>query len=186
MFQDLSDHPISRVEWVDVNLLNANDYNPNHVQDPEMRLLAFSLTRQGWIQPILVHEREDGTLVIIDGFHRHTLLKTNKEVWAMTRGLAPIVKMKMTEAERMLLTIRINRAKGNHAAIRMHEIVHKLVHQHGMTVKAIGEEIGADKDEVETLLVENVFEAKKTKEHNYSKAWIPTDCVEHGMAGGTA
>lgn len=174
--------PIDRVEWVDVNLLTANDYNPNHVMQPEMKLLAFSIQQQGWIQPILVWP-EPGTdkLVIIDGFHRHLVTKTFKEIWAMTGGKVPVVKMDMTVPERMLLTIRINRAKGNHAAVKMHEIVSSLVNDHGYTIDAVCKEIGADKSEVAVLLAENVFAAKQVDSFNYSRSWAPKGVVNHGM-----
>lgn len=176
------DHPISRVEWVDVNLLDANDYNPNHVMEPEMALLALSMTKQKWIQPILVWPNEvSGRLEIIDGFHRHLVVKRNKQVWGMTGGLVPVVRMPMPVAERMLLTIRINRAKGNHTAVKMHEIVAALVNEHLMEPREIATEIGADRSEIETLMAENVFELKKVDETNYSKSWFPKTVVEHGM-----
>lgn len=174
--------PIDQICWVDVNELSANDYNPNHVMAPEMKLLAFSILQQGWIQPILVWpDPETGKLVIIDGFHRHMVTKTNKDVWAMTLGKVPVVKMDMTVPERMLLTIRINRAKGNHAAIRMHDIVSSLVNDWNYTADAVGKAIGADKSEIQVLLAENVFAAKKVDDVNYSKGWAPKGVINHGM-----
>jgi ParB-like chromosome segregation protein Spo0J len=179
----VANQPINQVQWVDVNLLTANDYNPNHVMQPEMKLLAFSITQQGWIQPILVWPEPDSDrLVIIDGFHRHLVTKTFKEVWAMTEGKVPVVKMDMSVAERMLLTIRINRAKGNHAAVRMHEIVYALVNEHNYTPIDICNAIGADISEVNILLAQNVFEAKKVNEFNYTRAWFPKGVEVHGMS----
>lgn len=180
--EDFSDHPISRVEWVDINMLDANDYNPNHVMEPEMALLALSMTKQKWIQPILVWPRP-GTdrLEIIDGFHRHLVVKRNKQVWGLTGGKVPVVRMIMSVPERMLLTIRINRAKGNHTAIKMHDIVASLVNDHNMNPPEIAKEIGADRSEIETLMADNVFVLKQVDEMNYSKSWFPKTVVEHGM-----
>ena len=162
--------PISNVEWVDVEKLSANDYNPNVVFSKEMELLKFSLLRQGWIQPILVTQ----DFVIIDGFHRASLAKADKEVAAMTGAKVPVVVMHLTEPERMLLTIRINRAKGSHIAIKMSDIIKALVNEHGMPVKDICKEIGATKDEIELLMMENVFKKHNVdKESKYSKAWVP-------------
>lgn len=174
--------PVDNIEWVDVNLLDCNDYNPNYVQSPEMSLLAFSILKQGWIQPILVWPVPGGDrFVIIDGFHRHLLCKTNKRVWAMTDGRVPVVKMEMTEAERKLLTIRINRAKGSHAAFKMHEIVVSCIKDHGLSVANVCEAIGADADEVNTLLAEDVFEKKQVDKFNYSRAWVPPQLKVWGM-----
>lgn len=167
---DIKNMPISNVEWVDVEKLSANDYNPNVVFSKEMELLKFSLLRQGWIQPILVTQ----DFVIIDGFHRASLAKADKQVAAMTDGKVPVVIMQLTDPERMLLTIRINRAKGSHIAIKMSDIIKSLVNEHGMPVADICKEIGATKDEIELLMMENVFKKHNVnKESKYSKAWVP-------------
>ena len=164
----LDDQPISNVKWVDVNLLQSNDYNPNVVFSEEMKLLKFSIVKQGWIQPILCTK----DYVIIDGFHRATLAKTNPDI--TVDGKIPCVIMDMSEPERMLLTIRINRAKGSHIAIKMSEIIHKLVNDYGLSIEDIKKGIGATKDEVELLLMDNVFQNKKINEQTqYSKAWYP-------------
>ena len=162
--------PISNVEWVDVDKLKANDYNPNVVFSKEMELLKFSIVHQGWIQPILVTQ----DFVIIDGFHRATLAKADKQVREVTNGKVPVVIMNLTEPERMLLTIRINRAKGSHIAVKMSDIIKSLVKDYAIPIKTICNEIGATKDEVELLMLNDIFEKYKIdKNSKYSKAWIP-------------
>lgn len=165
---NIDKQPISNVQWVDVELLNANDYNPNVVFNDEMKLLKFYIIKNGWIQPILV--TQDYT--IIDGFHRATIAKTDKSV--TINGKVPIVMMEMSEPERMMLTIRINRAKGSHVALKMSDIVHKLVNEYGIPMEQLCDGIGARKAEIELLLMDNVFQAKGINESTkYSKAWIP-------------
>lgn len=166
---ELLENPIARVQWVDVDVLSANDYNPNVVFNKELELLKFSILQNGWIQPILVTQ----DMVIIDGFHRASLAKNDKDLRKFTGGKVPVVIMQLTEPERMLLTIRINRAKGSHIAIKMSDIVHTLVDEHGLSVAEICKSIGATKDEVELLLMDNVFKALDTQNHKYSKAWYP-------------
>jgi ParB-like chromosome segregation protein Spo0J len=164
-------HPIDNIQWKSVDSLSSNDYNPNVVFSQEMALLKHSLLSSGWIQPILV--TEDGT--IIDGFHRATLAKTDKEVRALTGGKVPCAVISQSEPERIMLTIRINRAKGSHTAYKMSDCAMSLANVHGLTVAEICEGIGATKDEVELLLCENVFAAKGINESTkYSKAWIPS------------
>jgi hypothetical protein len=79
--------------------------------------------------------------------------------------------MDLNEAERMLLTIRINRAKGNHIAIKMHDIIKQLIDKHELSFDYVGESIGASKDEINLLYKDGVFDALNIKEHKYSKAW---------------
>ena len=42
-------HPIDSIEWIDAELLTANDYNPNVVLRHEFKLLEHSLLKNGWI-----------------------------------------------------------------------------------------------------------------------------------------
>ena len=164
----LNEQPISNVQWVPVEKLQANDYNPNVVFSDEMKLLKYSIEKSGWIQPILVTQ----DYVIIDGFHRATLAKKDKDI--TVDGKVPCVVMNLSEPERMLLTIRINRAKGSHIAVKMADIIHKLVNDYCMSLEAVGHGIGARQEEVELLLMDNVFQKKNiTEESRYSKAWIP-------------
>lgn len=167
---NIENMPISNIEWIDVDELNANDYNPNVVFTKEKELLKFSIIKNGWIQPILTTEEN----IIIDGFHRATLAKTDKEVKELTNGKVPVVRMKLSEPERMLLTIRINRAKGSHIAVKMGDIIKKLINNYGISKKEIMEQIGATKDEIELLMLDNVFKKYEfNEESEYSKAWVP-------------
>lgn len=161
--------PISRIEWIQADTLSANDYNPNTVLKDELKLLKFSMVSTGWIQPILAGSDN----VIIDGFHRHWLSQNDKEVNLIYGGFVPVVKLTLTPAQRMLMTIRINRAKGVHSALKMHEIITKVIKEHGISVETVCQEIGATKDEVNLLLQEGVFTALNIPAHQYSKAWVP-------------
>ncbi len=162
-------HPIENIKWVKAEDLNPNDYNPNVVLNEEMKLLAHSLLLNGWIQPILISQDN----VVIDGYHRYWLTLNDKNVNEMSDGKVPCAVLELTEAERKMLTIRINRAKGSHVAIKMHEIVVSLVKDCGLSIKEIQKGIGATKDEVELLLMDNVFKKLDTASHKYSKAWVP-------------
>ena len=167
---EIEDMPISNTVWVDVNKLQANDYNPNVVLTKEMELLGLSILKNGWIQPVLIID----DYTIIDGFHRSTLVKENKSINKLTNGKVPCVMLNITPPQRMLLTIRINRAKGNHIAYKMHDVIDKLVNEYNIPLDTIAKEIGANKDEIDLLLQENVFTNKNIDEETrYTQAWIP-------------
>jgi len=155
-------HPIESIVWKSPHDLNANDYNPNHVISKEMKLLELSIKKSGWVQAILITEED----VIIDGFHRVTIARVNN--WKV-----PCAVLQMSEAERIMLTIRINRAKGTHVALKMASIMKHLVNDLGVPKSKICEGIGCDKSEVELLLLEDVFEKEDIKSHQYSNAWYP-------------
>lgn len=164
-----ADQPLNNVEWCQTCDLTANDYNPNILFKQELTLLKFSLLKTGWTQPILV--TKEGC--IIDGFHRWMLSDSDSDLISRYNRLVPVIRLDITEPERMLLTIRINRAKGTHQAIRMHDIINSLHHDHHYTVQEIAQGIGGSKEEVKLLLKENVFKALNIENHVYSKAWEP-------------
>jgi ParB-like chromosome segregation protein Spo0J len=171
--------PIDRIEWRDAATLNANDYNPNVVHKPELRLLEFSIVKVGWFQPVLI--ADDGT--IIDGFHRAMLAKDSKALRDKYGGKVPCVVLPLSRVDAMFTTIRVNRAKGTHVALRMSKIVHELIDVHGVDPKQIQQEIGATREEVELLRQDGVFTAKDIKNYKYSQAWYPkraekTDAVD--------
>lgn len=162
-------HPIDNIKWIDVNELSANDYNPNNVFKKEMELLEFSILKQGYIQPILITQDN----VIIDGFHRATIARASKKIHEKYGTKIPCCILNLSEPERMMLTIRINRAKGSHQALKMSHIIKELINKHGLNIEQVGSEIGANKDEIMLLLNDNVFKALKIDKHKYSKAWVP-------------
>lgn len=166
----IEDMPLSKIQWIDVNKLKANDYNPNVVLTNELKLLQLSMLKNGWIQPVLVTQDYD----IIDGFHRSTLCKINKDINKMTDGKVPCVVLNLSKPERILLTVRINRAKGNHIALKMNKLIQELINTYGLSKKYVAENLGATEREIELLLYDDVFDKYKlTEETLYSEAWKP-------------
>src|SRR5690606_23055383 len=46
-------HPVDLVLWVPAESVEANDYNPNTVAPPEMKLLELSIQEDGYTQPVV-------------------------------------------------------------------------------------------------------------------------------------
>ena len=87
-----NEQPVSNVKWVDIDNVQANDYNPNSVAKTEMKLLHTSIMHDGYTQPIVtIYDESIKKYVIIDGFHRYLTCKSNKDVQEMTGGKVPIV-----------------------------------------------------------------------------------------------
>ena len=163
--------PIDLIEWRPAKELKANNWNPNWVFTPELKLLEYSILTQGWIQPILINPND----IIIDGFHRHRLALESPHLQSKYGGLVPTATMNVDDAHAMMLTVRINRAKGSHVAIKMNALVQQLVQDFGLTRNEVAQEMGMTLDEVDLLLMDGVFEAKKIKDWQYSKAWYPAE-----------
>ena len=160
--------PINTIQWLDATELNGNDYNPNVVFTPELKLLERSLLKTGWVQPVLISRDK----IIIDGFHRWRLSQDSKAVKEVYKGKLPCAILDIDRPTAMILTIRMNRAKGSHIAVQMSEIIHQLIDEHHLDPMEIAAEIGATKDEIDLLYQDGVFKMKNIKDYKYSKASI--------------
>lgn len=161
--------PINNVQWVDADELSANDYNPNVVFSPELRSLERNILAIGWVQPVIATTSK----IIVDGFHRTMLSRESKKLRAKYHGKVPCVLFDIPRDEAMILTVRMNRAKGSHVAVRMAEMVKELIDEHGWEVDDLAKQLGATRKEVELLHQDGVFKMRNIKDYKYSKAWYP-------------
>ena len=158
-------HPVSAVRWVPAGQVRANDYNPNSVAPPEMKLLRLSIENDGFTQPIVVWQDEEG-YEVVDGFHRH---RVGKDL-GMTH--LPVVVLNHDRADRgdrMASTIRHNRARGKHGVSAMSDIVQELARRNWGD-KKIAKELGMDADEVLRLKQISGL-AEMFSDQEFSEAW---------------
>ena len=141
--------PVDCVLWVKNETVKANDYNPNSVAPPEMKLLQKSISADWYTQPIVSWFHENINEVI-DGFHRHRVGKECKEIQDRIHGYLPIVRInedRQDKSDRISATIRHNRARGKHKVEAMSDIVLELKRRN-WSDKKIAENLGMDQDEV--------------------------------------
>lgn len=167
---DITLEPLEHLRWMHWSKLKANDYNPNCVQKEELRLLELSILLTRWVQPVLVRA---GDLEIIDGFHRWSLTRDSRALLDRYGGHLPVVTLELSRPQAMLVTVRMNRAKGQHVALRMSDLVRELVEQHGLSGEEVATGIGAHPGEIDLLLSPGAFKARNLKDVPYSKAWVP-------------
>jgi ParB-like chromosome segregation protein Spo0J len=165
------DEPVDMVHWVKNDKVVANDYNPNSVAPPEMKLLERSIEADGYTQPIVSYPRDD-VIEVVDGFHRHRVGKESDIVNSRVMGYLPVVKIKESQEgqnDRMASTIRHNRARGKHKVESMSEIVIALKRRN-WSDKKIGKELGMDPDEV-LRLTQIKGLAEMFEDQDFSEAW---------------
>lgn len=168
----IEDQPINDVLWVPREQLHANDYNPNRVAPPELRLLELSIMEDGWTQPIVGHATGSEEYEVVDGFHRWQVSE-RKKVAALTDGYVPVVVTRNETAEaRRLSTIRHNRARGTHQVLRMAEIVAFLVDSGTVTEEEIMKRLGMEDEEV-TRLLDRGNMLKRASADEFGEAWSP-------------
>lgn len=164
--------PVDCVLWVRAEQLHANDYNPNSVAPPEMRLLQLSIMADGYTQPIVAWPDAEGSYEVVDGFHRNRVGREVGAVRKRVHGRLPIAVInteRTGKEDRIAATIRHNRARGKHQVDAMADIVLDLARRNWSDEK-IATELGMEPDEV-LRLKQITGLAGLFAEREFSQAW---------------
>ena len=167
---NLKTQPVNHIRWVDIEKVQANDYNPNSVAKVEMGLLYTSIKHDGYTQPIVtIYDKEIDKYIIVDGFHRYFVCKSNKDILERNHGKLPIVVIDKDINDRMASTVRHNRARGKHSVNGMSHMVFAML-DNGWKDEDICNHLGMEADELLRLKHITGF-SKLFEDAEYSKAW---------------
>jgi len=152
-------------KMVDINKLVANNWNPNKVAKPEMKLLQKSIEDNGFCFPIAtIYDKEKDIYVIIDGFHRYTVSRDYLKLKEV-----PVVVLDHDVKMQMSATIQFNRARGTHQIPDMSKLVISLLNE-GWGDLEISNHLGMELDEV--IRLKQISGLKEAfANHNFSKSW---------------
>lgn len=162
--------PVYDVKRVPIEKVTSNDYNPNSVAPPEMALLETSIWEDGYTQPVVVvYDSDNDTYVVVDGYHRYSVLRDSKRVNEREQGMLPVVVLDKEIHDRMASTIRHNRARGTHNIELMSTIVSELVEM-GKGDRWICQHIGMSPDEL-LRLKQITGVAALFQSQDFSESW---------------
>jgi len=164
-------HPSLNIQLVKADRIQGNDYNPNKVAPPEMKLLKLSIKKDGVTMPIVVADQSNKNkpYVVVDGFHRTTVIQNDKDINESLCGYVPVSKLNKSIEDRITSTVRHNMARGTHQVELSAKLV-AMLRKHNWTNARIGIELGMDADEVLRLKqVTGLAELFKDKE--FSNSW---------------
>lgn len=161
--------PLDKITWIERDKLKPNNYNPNKVAPPEIKLLKISILEDGWTQPIVINP----DYTIVDGFHRWTV-SGHKEIHELTDGLVPVVMVTpKDDNQQQMATIRHNRARGTHGVLEMSNIVTDMVNS-GLSGQEIMERLMMEKEEVVRLLfMAGIPKSEVFSDKKFSQSWTP-------------
>lgn len=169
-----SQSPVYHIISVPIEKIAPNDYNPNAVAPPELKLLYDSIKQDGYTMPIVCyHNKENDTYIIVDGFHRYRIMLDHPDIYEREGGKLPVSVINKSLDHRMASTIRHNRARGNHDVDLMSNIIKEL-HELGRTDKWIAKHLGMDKDEI-LRLKQITGLAALFRDVEFSNAWEPVE-----------
>lgn len=158
---------------VPIEKVVANNYNPNVVAPPEMKLLELSIWEDGYTMPcVCYYLKDEDKYEIVDGFHRYLVMKTSERIYKREGGMLPVTVIDKDLSERMASTIRHNRARGVHSVELMSGIVSELV-KSGMSDAWIMQHIGMSRDELLRLKqVSGLADLFADKDFGKSDEWV--------------
>lgn len=164
--------PVLCPVMVPAELVQANNYNPNHVDKNNMKLLETSILENGFAFPIVVVFDPDlEKFVIVDGFHRYTILTDYLHCEKL-----PVVVLEQDTSQRIAATVQFNRARGVHQVDLMGDLVRSLFEQ-GQDDEEIAKQLGMEVEEVFRLKqVTGISEIFRNQ--TYSRAWEMQDIEE--------
>lgn len=166
--------PVYHIISVPIEKIVPNDYNPNAVAPPELKLLYDSIKQDGYTMPIVCyHNKENDTYIIVDGFHRYRIMLDHPDIYEREGGKLPVSVINKSLDHRMASTIRHNRARGNHDVDLMSNIIKEL-HELGRSDKWIAKHLGMDKDEI-LRLKQITGLAALFRDVEFSNAWEPIE-----------
>lgn len=170
----MSKSPVYNIQAVPVEKIVPNDYNPNAVAPPEMKLLYDSIKSDGYTMPIVCYyDKLKDSYIIVDGFHRYRIMKEYTDIYERENGLLPVSVIDKPLDQRIASTIRHNRARGSHDVDLMSNIVKEL-HEFGRSDTWIAKHLGMEKDEV-LRLKQITGVAALFKEVDFGQAWEPME-----------
>ena len=160
--------PVYNVIAVPIEKVVANNYNPNVVAPPEMKLLELSIWEDGYTMPcVCYYLKEEDKYEIVDGFHRYLVMKTSERIYDREHGMLPVAVIDKELSGRMASTIRHNRARGTHSVELMCNIVSELVQS------GIRQHIGMSKDELLRMKqISGIADLFADKEFGGSDDWL--------------
>lgn len=149
---------------VPIDKVRANNYNPNSVPRNNMELLEQSIIDNGFCFPVVVvWDPEDEVYVIVDGFHRYTIMKDYLGCQEL-----PVVVLEQDISQRMCSTIQFNRARGVHQVDLVADMVKSL--SETKTDEEIAQHLGMEEEEV-FRLKQITGIAALFKDSTYSQSW---------------
>lgn len=170
----VSKSPVYNIIPVPIEKIKANNYNPNSIAPPEMKLLYESIKADGYTMPIVCYYvKAQDIYIIVDGFHRYRIMLENPDIYEREGGRLPVSVIDKPIDQRMASTIRHNRARGSHDVELMSNIVKEL-HELGRSDAWISKHLGMDKDEI-LRLKQITGLAALFKDVQFGKAWKPVE-----------
>lgn len=159
-----------KVEYLAVDKIKPNGYNPNRQSDHDFELLLRSIEEDGFTQPVIITNDD----IIVDGEHR----------WRAGCSLGmkhiPVVRVNMSAEQARISTIRHNRARGSHDIELEAEVLRDL--QKLGALDWAQDSLMLDDLEIQRL-IEDVSAPEALAGEDFTEAWEPQKDNRESVTG---
>jgi ParB/RepB/Spo0J family partition protein len=158
------------VEYVPIDTVCPNEYNPNRQSEHEFKMLLDSMRDNGFTQPIIVQR---ASMQIVDGEHR----------WRAARALGyteiPVVYVEMSPEQMRIATLSHNRARGQEDVELTAELLRDLEKMDALDWAQ--KSLGLDDVEIQRLITD-ISAPEALSGSEFSKPWTPTGAPTDNQA----
>lgn len=116
--------PVLYPQMINRQLIQANDYNPNHVAKDKMKLLETSVVENGFCFGIVaIWDEEIEKFIIVDGDHRNQI---SGDKW-LKFTYVPLIILGHKMEKRLAATVQFNKARGVHSIDGNTELIKRML-----------------------------------------------------------
>lgn len=163
---------MNEVRQIDPKDLKPAPWKATYLLSPDLAVLARSIHAYGVLSPIVVREQD---LTIIDGHERHLLALNNQQIKEAIGATVPVISVKCSEKDAMILHIQLNRGRGLVVAKKLSSLIRTLFISESVTEQELCTALNMTLDELEVLTDGTIIKHRDIKNHIYSRAWVPVE-----------
>ena len=139
-----------RLRWISSESTEQLSPPPTSAESSSAARPQFDSSEMPLESQHLLAVRDRSKAIIVDGFHRYTVMRKYADVRNSTQGYLPVVVIDKPIADRIASTVRHNRARGKHSVNGMGNLVFQML-MAGETDDTICNKIGLEPEELARL-----------------------------------
>lgn len=163
---------MNEVKQIDLKDLKPAPWKATYIVSPDLAVLARSIVQYGILSPIIVREQD---LTIIDGHERYLLALNNLQIRETVGTIVPVIFVKCSEKDAMILHVQINRGRGSVVAKKLSSLIRALLISESVSEEDLCTALNMTLDELDVLVDGTIIKHRSIANHIYSRAWVPIE-----------
>jgi len=166
----------NETKLIEIDSLTPSPWRSTYIVKQDLRLLAASLKRYGWLSPIVAYGKEQ--VKIVDGHERVAISSANRELLVDGIFVPVVLLSNLSDVEAMIMHVTLNRAKGEILNARLSKLIRTIVNSGSYDANSLMQTLGMTSEEFQVLIDGSLMKMRKVSEHTYSRAWVPIEAKQ--------